>query len=408
MVQTAPLVSPPGFAVARLDMAREPRHPVRDRGARELRAHDRRRHDLPEDQRRGLGAPGHAIDRGGALANGVTNIMGGMFGGLRRQHLYKQRRPRRGDRGDQPAGRLRIGGIFIALAFMPKASAVFLIMPAPVIGAATLFTSAIIFINGLQIITSRLLDARRTFVSGLRSWRRCRSSSTRRSSAPCRRRPLCSSAARSCSARSRRSCSISCSGSACAGPGGSSSTRCTWIRPPSRRSWRPTARPGARAATSSTARASISRNRSRRSSTAARHRPARNRGELRRVQPGTAGVVRRSAAGAARGAALERGDHGVRGRRAPARRVHAAPARRSRAGGAQGRPLHDPVSFRPLNHRRPPETCTSGSLGSLNSTVNLMLPWPYCGKPAALRSPGSGSTPCRRAGTAPANSGNRA
>ena len=28
----------------------------------------------------------------------------------------------------------------------------------PVIGAATLFTSAIIFLNGLQIITSRLLD----------------------------------------------------------------------------------------------------------------------------------------------------------------------------------------------------------------------------------------------------------
>jgi NCS2 family nucleobase:cation symporter-2 len=44
---------------------------------------------------------------------------------------------------------------------------VFLVMPAPVIGAATLFTSAIIFLNGLQIVTSRLLDARRTFVIGL-------------------------------------------------------------------------------------------------------------------------------------------------------------------------------------------------------------------------------------------------
>jgi NCS2 family nucleobase:cation symporter-2 len=60
-----------------------------------------------------------------------------------------------------------IGVIFLALAFMPKASAVFLVMPAPVIGAATLFTSAIIFLSGLQIITSRLLDARRTFVIGL-------------------------------------------------------------------------------------------------------------------------------------------------------------------------------------------------------------------------------------------------
>ena len=104
---------------------------------------------------------------GGALANGVTNILGGMFGahgvstytssvGLAAATGVTSRR----------VG-YAIGGIFIVLAFMPKASAVFLIMPAPVIGAATLFTSAIIFINGLQIITSRLLDARRTFVIGL-------------------------------------------------------------------------------------------------------------------------------------------------------------------------------------------------------------------------------------------------
>lgn len=104
---------------------------------------------------------------GGALANGVTNILGGILGahgvstytssvGLAAATGVTSRR----------VG-YAIGGIFVVLAFMPKASAVFLVMPAPVIGAATLFTSAIIFINGLQIITSRLLDARRTFVIGL-------------------------------------------------------------------------------------------------------------------------------------------------------------------------------------------------------------------------------------------------
>ncbi|MGH9577467.1 MAG: solute carrier family 23 protein, partial [Terriglobales bacterium] len=55
----------------------------------------------------------------------------------------------------------------ILLAFLPKVSAVLLVMPRPVIGAVLLFTAAIIFVNGLQIITSRLLDARRTFVIGL-------------------------------------------------------------------------------------------------------------------------------------------------------------------------------------------------------------------------------------------------
>jgi xanthine permease XanP len=104
---------------------------------------------------------------GGALANGVTNILGGMFGahGVSTYTSSVGLAAATGVTSRQVG--YAIGGIFIVLAFMPKASAVFLVMPAPVIGAATLFTAAIIFINGLQIITSRLLDARRTFVIGL-------------------------------------------------------------------------------------------------------------------------------------------------------------------------------------------------------------------------------------------------
>ena len=104
---------------------------------------------------------------GGALANGLTNIVGGMLG-AQGVSTYTSSIGLSAATGvtSRQVG-YAIGGIFIVLAFMPKASAVFLVMPAPVIGAATLFTSAIIFINGLQIITSRLLDARRTFVIGL-------------------------------------------------------------------------------------------------------------------------------------------------------------------------------------------------------------------------------------------------
>ena len=104
---------------------------------------------------------------GGALANGVTNILGGMLGahGVSTYTSSVGLAAATGVTSRQVG--YAIGGIFVVLAFMPKASAVFLVMPAPVIGAATLFTAAIIFINGLQIITSRLLDARRTFVIGL-------------------------------------------------------------------------------------------------------------------------------------------------------------------------------------------------------------------------------------------------
>jgi xanthine permease XanP len=104
---------------------------------------------------------------GGALANGITNVLGGMVGahGVSTYTSSVGLAAATGVTSRQVG--YAIGGIFMVLAFMPKASAVFLVMPAPVIGAATLFTSAIIFINGLQIITSRLLDARRTFVIGL-------------------------------------------------------------------------------------------------------------------------------------------------------------------------------------------------------------------------------------------------
>ena len=57
--------------------------------------------------------------------------------------------------------------MFIALAFMPKLSGLLAVMPRPVMGAALMFVAAFIIVSGLQIIASRLLDGRRTFVIGL-------------------------------------------------------------------------------------------------------------------------------------------------------------------------------------------------------------------------------------------------
>lgn len=60
-----------------------------------------------------------------------------------------------------------IAGIFFVLAFLPKVAVYLAIMPRPVIGAALLFAACYVFINGVQIVSSRLFDARRTFVLGL-------------------------------------------------------------------------------------------------------------------------------------------------------------------------------------------------------------------------------------------------
>lgn len=59
-----------------------------------------------------------------------------------------------------------IGMGFGALAFVPPAAAVLAAMPLPVMGAALFFTAAFVFTSGLQMITARMLDARKTIVIG--------------------------------------------------------------------------------------------------------------------------------------------------------------------------------------------------------------------------------------------------
>jgi xanthine permease XanP len=60
-----------------------------------------------------------------------------------------------------------IGVMLIALAFLPWAAGILVLMPRPVMGASLIFAGCFILINGLQTITSRMLDARRTIVIGL-------------------------------------------------------------------------------------------------------------------------------------------------------------------------------------------------------------------------------------------------
>jgi xanthine permease XanP len=58
------------------------------------------------------------------------------------------------------------GGILILLAFLPKLAAIFVIMPTPVMGASLVFSASFMVIAGIQIMSSRMIDARKTFVIG--------------------------------------------------------------------------------------------------------------------------------------------------------------------------------------------------------------------------------------------------
>ncbi len=60
-----------------------------------------------------------------------------------------------------------IGGILIFSAFFPKLASVFVIMPTPVMGASLIFAASFMILAGIQIVTARMIDARKTFVIGI-------------------------------------------------------------------------------------------------------------------------------------------------------------------------------------------------------------------------------------------------
>jgi xanthine permease XanP len=59
------------------------------------------------------------------------------------------------------------GILMILLAFLPKLAAFFAVMPDPVMGAILIYAACYMILAGIQVITSRMLDARRIFVVGI-------------------------------------------------------------------------------------------------------------------------------------------------------------------------------------------------------------------------------------------------
>lgn len=59
------------------------------------------------------------------------------------------------------------GGLLIVLSFFPKIAGVFAIMPKTVMGATLIFALSFMVVAGFQIVMSRMLDGRKTFVVGL-------------------------------------------------------------------------------------------------------------------------------------------------------------------------------------------------------------------------------------------------
>jgi xanthine permease XanP len=103
----------------------------------------------------------------GVLADGVSTMIAGAMGSMGTSTSS----PSVGVAAATGVGSRRValaaGGLFVLFGLTPKVAALLAVMPRAVIVAALMFAVSFIMINGLQIMTSRLLDARRTLIIGL-------------------------------------------------------------------------------------------------------------------------------------------------------------------------------------------------------------------------------------------------
>lgn len=111
--------------------------------------------------------PDGPLNARGVLADGIGTALSGLLGGVG----INTSTPSVGlASATGVASRVvayAVGCIFLALSLTPKFAAMLAIMPRSVMAAALLFAACFIVINGLQVITSRMLDARRTLVIGM-------------------------------------------------------------------------------------------------------------------------------------------------------------------------------------------------------------------------------------------------
>ncbi len=102
--------------------------------------------------------------RKGLMANGIGMMVGGIMGsvGLSTSSSSVGLSVTTGVTSRSVG--FATGVVFIILAFLPAIHELIILAPRPVFGAALVFTSCFIIVNGMQAMVSRLMDARRTLV----------------------------------------------------------------------------------------------------------------------------------------------------------------------------------------------------------------------------------------------------
>ena len=103
----------------------------------------------------------------GVMANSLGTMFSGLLGGVAQNNASSCLGLELATGVTSRAIALPAVLIIIALAFLPGLAATFSVMPAPVMGALLVYSTCFLILGGLQVMTARMLDARRIFAVGI-------------------------------------------------------------------------------------------------------------------------------------------------------------------------------------------------------------------------------------------------
>src|SRR5262245_21239966 len=104
---------------------------------------------------------------GGMLAGAIGTGLSGLLGGIGQSTFSSNVGLSLATGATSRSIAIPCGVILMLVAFFPKLAAFFAVMPDPVMGAILVYVACYMILAGIQVITSRMLDARRIFVVGI-------------------------------------------------------------------------------------------------------------------------------------------------------------------------------------------------------------------------------------------------
>jgi NCS2 family nucleobase:cation symporter-2 len=104
---------------------------------------------------------------GGMFAGAIGTGLSGLLGGIGQSTFSSNVGLSLATGATSRSIAIPTGILMIGLAFLPKLAALFAVMPDPVMGAILVYVACYMILAGIQVITSRMLDARRIFVVGI-------------------------------------------------------------------------------------------------------------------------------------------------------------------------------------------------------------------------------------------------